>query len=75
MPGATAYSSFPGGQDMGQGGYSEAPFGQNKGWYKLELYLKNVLLMLLTCTKLTFILRFRTWNGVFYTNVLMCNLT
>ncbi|ODN04637.1 Synaptogyrin-2 [Orchesella cincta] len=30
MPGATAYSSYPGGQDMGSSAYTEQPFGQNK---------------------------------------------
>lgn len=28
MPGATAYSSYPGGEDMGSSAYTEAPFGQ-----------------------------------------------
>jgi len=31
MPGATAYSSYPGGPDMGAGGYQEPPFSQSKG--------------------------------------------
>ncbi len=31
MPGATAYSSYPGGEDMGSSAYTEAPFGQGKG--------------------------------------------
>ncbi|XP_021966147.1 synaptogyrin isoform X2 [Folsomia candida] len=31
MPGATAYSSYPGGQDMGPGGYSEPPFNTGRG--------------------------------------------
>lgn len=30
MPGATAYSSYPGGEDLGSSAYSEAPFGQGK---------------------------------------------
>lgn len=31
MPGATAYSSYPGGADMGQGGYQDPPFGSQQG--------------------------------------------
>jgi hypothetical protein len=31
MPGATAYASYPGGQDSGNAGYTDAPFAQPRG--------------------------------------------
>jgi hypothetical protein len=47
MPGATAYASYPGGQDSGNAGYTDAPFAQPRG-ITLQLHKNYKLFQLAT---------------------------